>query len=326
VSVFNGIAGNPTSCDASNIVAWVTTPDGIVHPITLVRTYLSHAQSDFYSNVVSYVARAQDIRPDGTLRATAEDTAVIFQNDTPSNGGANQGVNTEVSLPCIQLIVQCIPSIGANGAIIFNGSVTNCGNNTLVGITVTNYVNGGAFPVVFPTNLLRGQSVNFTGSYIPADPCQPSTATLVAVGRDQFTANPRTVYSTNLTTCSAVITRGIQVTKTCPIGPTAPGQLLTFSGSVSNTGNITVTNVVVVNSQPVPNTPVFARASLAPGEVVFFTGSYLRDGHRRLRRACLQHGHGHVCHHHHPCHHRHRSLSDHPRRFRRQLELQRRGQ
>jgi uncharacterized repeat protein (TIGR01451 family) len=275
VSVFNGIAGNPTSCDASNIVAWITTPDLVVHPIVLRRTYLTHAQSDFYTNIVSYVARAQDVRPDGTLRATAEDTATIFQNDTPSTGGANQGVNTEVSLPCIQLLVQCVPSVGENGAIVFNGTVTNCGNNTLVGVTVTNYVNGGAFPVFFPTNLLRGQSVTFTGSYIPDDPCQPSTATLVATGRDQFTANPRTVVSTNLTTCSAVITRGIQVRKTCPVGPTAPGQLITFSGSVSNTGNITVTNVVVMNNQPAPNTLVFSRASLAPGEVATFTASYV---------------------------------------------------
>ena len=47
VSVFNGIVGNPTSCDASNIVAWITTPDSVVHPITLRRTYLMHTQSDF---------------------------------------------------------------------------------------------------------------------------------------------------------------------------------------------------------------------------------------------------------------------------------------
>ena len=60
----------------------ITTPDGVIHPITLRRTYLSHGQSDFYTNVVSYVARAQDIRPDGTVRATAEDTA-IFTRTTP---------------------------------------------------------------------------------------------------------------------------------------------------------------------------------------------------------------------------------------------------
>ena len=274
-SVFNGIAGNPTSCDASNIQASITTPDGVVHPIVLRRTYLSHTQSDFYTNIVSYVVRVQDIRADGTVRATAMDTATIYQNDTPSMGGANQGVNTEVSQPCINLIVQCVNSIGVNGAITFNGTVTNCGNNTLVGVTVTNYVNGGAFPVFFPTNLLRGQSASFTGSYVPADPCNPSTATLVAVATDQFTSNPQRVVSTNLTTCTAVITRGIKVTKECPVGPTAPGQLVVFTGSVSNTGNITVTNVVVVNDQPAPNTVVFTLASLAQGEVVRFTNSYV---------------------------------------------------
>ena len=274
VSVFNGIAGNPTSCDASNIQASITTPDGIVHPITLVRTYLMHTQSDFYANVVSYVVRAQDIRPDGTVRATAEDTATIFQNDTPSMGGAFQGVNTEVSQPCIALTVQCIPSVGENGAIIFNGTITNCGNNTLVGVAVTNYVGGRVLQVFAPTNLLRGQGVAFSSSYVPSDPCQPSTATIVASARDQFTVVPRTVTSSNSSTCSAILTPGIKVTKVCPAGPTAPGDSLVFSGSVSNTGNITLSNIIVLNNQPAANTPVFARAFLAPGEVVNFTASY----------------------------------------------------
>lgn len=274
VSVFNGIPGNPISCDASNIQASVTTPDGVIHPLTLVRRYLSHTQSDFYSNVVSYVVRAQDILPDGSVRATAQDTATIFQNDTPSTGGAFQGVNTEVSQPCIALTVQCIPSVGENGAIIFNGTITNCGNNTLVGVAVTNFVGGRTLPVFAPTNLLRGQGVAFTSSYIPDNPCQPSMATIVASGRDQFTAIPRTVTSSNSSTCSAILTPGLKVTKVCPAGPTAPGQLLTFSGSVSNTGNITLSNIVVLNNQPVPGTTVFARAFLAPGEVATFTGSY----------------------------------------------------
>ena len=275
VSVFNGIAGNPTSCDASNIVASLTTPDGVVHPITLRRTYLSHAQSDFYTNVVSYVVRAQDIRPDGTVRATAEDTAVIFQNDTPSNGGANQGVNTEVSQPCIQVLAQCVGGVGENGLITFTGTVTNCGNNTLVGVTVTNYVNGGgAFQVTFITNLLRGQSATFSGSYVPANPCGPNTAVLVAQGVDQFTSSPRTVTASSAIICGNTSTPGIFVTKSCPTEPVAPGQMLVFSGTVSNAGNVTLTNIVVVNDQPVSNTLVFTRASLAPGQVASFTGSY----------------------------------------------------
>ncbi len=274
VSVFNGLPGNPTSCDASNIVASLTTPDGAVHPITLRRTYLSHGQSDLYNNVASYVVRAQDIRSDGTVRATAEVTAAILQGDTPSAGGANQGVNTEVSQPCINLAVQCVGGVGENGAITFTGTVTNCGNNTLVGVTVTNFVNGGQFQVTFINTLARGQIASFNGSWIPLNPCSPSTATFVAQGVDQFTTFPRTVTSSADTTCQNTLTPGIKVTKVCPTQPVSPGALLTFSGSVSNTGNVTLTNIVVVNSQPAANTPVFTRPTLAPGEVANFSGSY----------------------------------------------------
>ncbi len=274
-SVFNGLPGNPTSCDASNIVAWITTPDGVVHPIALTRSYLSHSQSDFYENVASYVVRAQDIRPDDTVRAVAEVTAIILQGETPSSGGANQGVNTVVSRPCIKLAVQCVGGVGENGAITFTGTVTNCGNNTLVGVTVTNSVNGGQFEVAFLETLARGQVASFSGSWIPLNPCSPSTATFTARGTDQFTSNPRTVSSSADTTCQNTLSPGIKVTKVCPEQPVRPGQLLTFSGSVSNTGNVTLTNIVVVNNQPAANTQVFTRATLSPGEVANFTGSYL---------------------------------------------------
>jgi len=275
-SVFNGIPGNPTSCDASNIVATITTPDGVIHPITLTRTYLRHTQSDFYSNVVSYVVRAQDIQPDGTVRATAEVTALIYQNDIPSTGGANQGVNTQVVQPCIKVAVQCVGGLGEFGAITYTGTVTNCGNDTLFGVTVTNSVNGGNFSVTLATNrLARGEVVSFSGSWIPTNSCGPSTATFVAQGRDLLTVAPQTVTSSASTTCQNALTSGIQVTKVCPGTPPRPGQLLTFSGSISNTGNVTLTNIVVVNNQPTNNTPVFTRSTLAPGAVVSFTGSYL---------------------------------------------------
>ena len=139
VTVFNGFGSGPIVCNATAIQAFVVTPDGASHPITLVRTALSSGQSDYYSNVVSYVVRAQDIQSDGTVRATASDTGVIHQNDVNSQGGGNQGVNTQVSLPCIQIAAQCTGSVGETGAITFTGSVTNCGNNTLGGVTVTNF-------------------------------------------------------------------------------------------------------------------------------------------------------------------------------------------
>jgi uncharacterized repeat protein (TIGR01451 family) len=274
ITVFNGTGVGPVVCDADFIQAFVITPDGVSHPITLVRTSMSNGQSDYYTNVVSYLVRAQDVQPDGTVRATASDTGRIHQNDTDSQGGGNQGVNTQVSLPCIGLTVQCAGGVGETGAITFTGTVTNCGNNTLVGVTVTNFVNGGVFQVTFITNLLQGQIASFSGSWIPSNPCSPSTATLVAQGIDQFTTHPRTVTSSATATCSDVLTPGLKVTKACPASPVAPGQLLTFSGSVSNTGNVTLTNIVVVDNQPAANTRVFSAASLAPHAVTNFTGSY----------------------------------------------------
>ncbi len=274
VTVFNGADTGPLVCDATDIQAFVVTPDGVSHPITLRRTALINGQSDYYANVVSYVVRSQDIQPDDTVRATARDTGVIHQNDTPSQGGGNQGVNTEVSRPCIKLAAQCVGSVGENGAISFTGTVSNCGNNTLVGVTVTNFVNNGAFTVVLPTNLLGGQVATFSGTWIPADPCNPSLATLVAQGVDRFTQAPRTVTSSTTTTCAEVLTPGLKVTNICPVDPVSPGQLLVFSGSVSNTGNITLRDIVVVTDQPTANTPVFTLAFLAPGGSANFTGSY----------------------------------------------------
>ena len=275
VTVFNGTGNGPIVCDAEGIQAFIVTPDGVTHPITLRRTALSNGESDYYKNVVTYVVRSQDIQADATVRATARDTGVIHQNDTDSMGGGNQGVNTEVSLPCIQLGVNCVGSVGETGAISFTGSVTNCGNNTLVGVAITNFVNGVYIRVAVITNLNKGQVGTFSGSWIPANPCAPSTGVFTATGIDQFTTLPKTVSSSASTTCSSVLTPGIKVTKVCPAGPVRPGELLVFSGSVSNTGNVTLQNIVVVNDRPAANTSVFTLASLAPGESANFTGSYL---------------------------------------------------
>jgi len=264
------------ACDATEIGAEIVTPDGITNSITalLRRNALPPGESDFYTNVVSYVVRAQDIRSDGTVRATALDAGTIHQNDTNSKGGGNQGVNTEVNLPCLQISALCIGGIGENGAIRFTGTVTNCGNSTLAGVTVTNLVDSGSFMVLMPTKLAIGQSVDFSGSWVPANPCGPNVALLTVRGTDEFTATPHTVTNFTTIACQNTLTPGIKVTKSCPVQAAAPGQMLVFSGTVANTGNVTLTNIVVLNDWPAPNTPVFLLASLAPGGVAPFTGQY----------------------------------------------------
>jgi hypothetical protein len=65
MKVFNG------GCDAAGIQAFIVTPDGKTNVVQLFRTTLHQGQEDYYPNVICYVVRAQDIRPDGTLLATA---------------------------------------------------------------------------------------------------------------------------------------------------------------------------------------------------------------------------------------------------------------
>src|SRR6185369_13168139 len=72
-------------------------------------------------------------------------------------------------------------------------------------------------------------------------------------------------------TCPLVTTPAIAVTQTCP---SPVGGVASFNGVVSNTGNITLTNVFVVSSQPNINTPVLGPITLAPGATAPFSGSY----------------------------------------------------
>src|SRR5580658_7115263 len=93
VLIFNGTGTGPVVCDASGITAFVVTPNGVTNTISLTNTFLTNGQANFYSNCVSYVVRAQDIKPNGTVDATAYDMGVIHQNINNSEGGGNQGVN-----------------------------------------------------------------------------------------------------------------------------------------------------------------------------------------------------------------------------------------
>ena len=274
-NVFNGVPNSGrVACDASSIQAWIVTPDLKSNYITVVRTELTQGEADYYADVVSYVVRAQDIQPNGTLLASATDTGIIHQNIVNGIGGSSQEVNTEVNIPCVHLAAQCVGGVGQFGAITFTGTVTNCGNDTLVNLTVTNFDNNQIFTVFFPTNLAPGQAASFSGSWVPMNPCGPNQAILTVIASDEFTSTP--IWLTNSATinCQNTLTPGIAVTKSCPAAPVSPGQLLTFSGSVSNTGNVTLTNIVVVNNQPAPHTTVFTLASLAPGAVSDFTASY----------------------------------------------------
>jgi len=163
----------------------------------------------------------------------------------------------DILTPRIQCTKNCTNGVGQNGAITFGGSVMNTGDATLFNVSVSNSVNGGLTLVTNIASLAPGQSVGFNGSYVPNNPCVPTTDTILVRGTDELGL---TVTSSCTATCSNVITPCIRVTKNCDT--VLLGQANTVSGVVSNCGNITITNITVNDSL---YGVVGSIASLAPG-------------------------------------------------------------
>ncbi len=177
--------------------------------------------------------------------------------------------------PQIAVTKTCPPQpVPLGEPLIFSGIVSNAGNITLTNVTVVNDQPSNNTPVFGPITLAPGETANFIGSYIvPTDICDSNILdTLTA--RANNLCNGGSVSASHLAICPIVPTPRLVVTKNCPANPVPPGGLLEFSGIVSNAGNITLTNVIVVNDHPTNNTPVFGPVMLAPGQSTNFSGSY----------------------------------------------------
>ena len=108
-------------------------------------------------------------------------------------------------------------------------------------------------------SLAPGQSTNFTGSYTVPGNCCTVTDTLTVSAQDAC-PGPE-VGDTSTAICPVIFTPRIEVTKDCPVEPAVPGEPLTYSGTVSNAGNITLTDVVVYNDITGPSNPISLSAT-----------------------------------------------------------------
>jgi len=167
----------------------------------------------------------------------------------------------------------CPPTPVAQGGLLtYSGTVSNAGNITLTNIVV---VNNWPVPntVIFTADSLApGATRTFTGSYVVPGNCCVAWSTVQARGQG---CNGITVTDTDTGTCTVLTSPRIVVTKVCPPTAVRPGEVLRYSGTVSNAGNITLVNVTLVNTQPSAGSPILGPIALAPGEVVSYDASYL---------------------------------------------------
>ena len=213
---------------------------------------------------------------------SATDAITATGTDITAIGGSRASVTNSYSATCgicaepaIVVTQTCPPAAAAPGGVLtFSGTVTNTGNIPLTNVTVVTdrlLTDGGVLVASFLT-LTSGEVRSFSGSYlVPTNVCS-LTDTLTAQG----TTLCGGVVTANVTrTCAVTNTPRLALTKTCPVVPPAPGQMLVFSGTVTNIGDGAVENIVIVNSQPTNNAPVKIVARLEPGQGVSYSGSYL---------------------------------------------------
>jgi uncharacterized repeat protein (TIGR01451 family) len=178
-----------------------------------------------------------------------------------------------VTAPRLTITQDCPATpVGPGGVLTYSGTVLNAGNITLTNVVITND-RSGTTPVFTLATLAPGESAGFAGSYtVPANSGCSVSSTATGSGYDACTGTR--VVASAASTCPLLTAPDITVTQTCPADLVSPNGILTYSGTVSNSGNITLTNIVVVNNRPAANTVIFTLATLAPGAKANFTGSY----------------------------------------------------
>ncbi len=149
-----------------------------------------------------------------------------------------QAVCAVTSTPCIAVTKNCTTNLVGTTQTI-TGVVTNCGNITLTNIIVTDNIVGAITNI---SSLLPGASTTYSKSFTAV--CGGNVNTVTAIGTSTC---GQSVTNSATATCVVFENPCITVTKNCN-GPIVVGGTQTISGVVSNCGNVTLTNVVVVDN------------------------------------------------------------------------------
>ena len=260
---YNGTVSNPGNVPLNNVV--VTDNQASPSTVLTVPTLAPGASANF---TASFTAPGNGCFVTSTVSARGTDACT-------ANTVTNVASATCPLLTAPRLVVtETCPADPASpgGVLTYTGTISNAGNVTLTNVVVTNDRTGTA-PVFTAATFAPGASARFTNSYnVPANSGCSVASTLTAAGSDTCTG--ARITATASATCPLLTLPRITVTQTCPVSMVSPGGILTYSGTVSNSGNITLTNVVVVNNRPASNTVIFTIATLAPGASTNFTGSY----------------------------------------------------
>ena len=266
ITTISGMVSNTGNITLTNVLVFDDQPAN--NTLVLGPISLAPGQFVFFTN--SYLLPANCCTYVDTVSTSGRDKC--FGRTVTNSATA---VCTTTTTPMLTVTKTCPPlPVPLGQPLVFSGVVSNAGNITLTNVTVVNSQPTANTLVLGPIDLAPGEIRNFTGSYlVPIDICETNITDTVTA-RGNSLCNGNNVSASQSESCPIVARPRLVVTKNCPANPVPPGGLLSFSGIVSNAGNITLTNVFVVNDHPTNNTPVLGPVTLAPNQFLQFSGSY----------------------------------------------------
>jgi uncharacterized repeat protein (TIGR01451 family) len=222
------------------------------------------------------------------------------QGDPPASGPIySPGTTVTVSVvqtPGISLDLSAAPSTydAPGQTITYSYAVTNTGNVTLAGITANDGLPGLSAISCPQPSLAPGGSETCTATYVstqadvdngflfneataqgdaPGGPCSRvrPDAGVDGCGSEPVVSDPSDAYA------SAAQTPGISLVKSAsPSSYDAPGQTITYSFAVTNTGNVSLAGITV-NDTDLPGLSAIScpQPSLAPGGSETCTATYV---------------------------------------------------
>ena len=194
----------------------------------------------------------------------------------------------DFDLCAISVTKECTAAVdgtdGGNSILVnFEGVVTNDGGLDLQDVTVTDDMgtpgDTGDDVIVFgPADLAAGESQPYNGSY--STTAIPAEDTVTAVGH----RNGTSVTATADASCSPDLEPAIAVDKVCTanINEDGTGIDVLFNGTVTNTGNVALEDVTVVDDQgtadPADDVTVLGPITLNAGESAPYSGDFSVSG------------------------------------------------
>ncbi|WP_405087312.1 hypothetical protein [Microbispora sp. NBC_01389] len=260
---FSGRGAPPViTCPVTTLVPQAST--------TCTGTY-TVTQADIDAGSIVNTATASGTPPEGPAVTSNPSTATVTALVTPS----------------IALLKTASPSsvASAGQTVAYSYQVTNTGNATLTGISVvdTAFSGTGTPPVIScpVTTLVPQASTTCTGTYTVTQ-ADIDDGNIVNTATAAGTPPEGPAVPSNPSTATVVTTSipGLALRKTAdPTTVTKVGQTVTYSHLVTNSGNVTLTGLNVVDTAfsgkgtpPVVTCPV---SSLAPGASTTCTGPYV---------------------------------------------------